>query len=235
MTVKVKCEMLIPAPEHYAFLTSWRGLVGEGVRLEYQEAKLRNWPRCLRRKDDDDLEWGYDENELDNEDEDEGNGDGDADEEDEDGDEEDDTGDPDEGCVGWDEWPDNWPATVVDVGERMSKSTTGTVELVNLGITFIRNVLSCCFIRMCVAFAVDESTTCDHHLINCVLTDRVVVWWQILFNGALVYCASAGAGGYCNATRFWQVGYRVRGRCLIKIGGVQFVEARSCRRTEGGW
>lgn len=33
--IKVNCERLIPTAEHSAFLTAWRGLVGEDVRMKY--------------------------------------------------------------------------------------------------------------------------------------------------------------------------------------------------------
>jgi len=86
VTVKAKCELLIPAAEHRAFLTTLGGLVGEGVSLEYEEAKVKKLPWCRC--------YGYD------------------DEEEKDEEKESGTGDPDDGCVGWDGWPENWPATV---------------------------------------------------------------------------------------------------------------------------
>ena len=106
VTVKVKCELLIPAPEHRAFLTSWAGLVGEGVSLEYEETEVKKLPRHCRRN----YEWDYEGDDWDSEDEGYEDGDegGEGDEENEEGG----TGDPDGGCVGWNGWPENWPATV---------------------------------------------------------------------------------------------------------------------------
>ena len=40
VTVKVRSERLIPATEHCAFLTFWEGLVGGGVRLEYERTEV---------------------------------------------------------------------------------------------------------------------------------------------------------------------------------------------------
>ena len=102
VTVKVKCELLIPAPEHRAFLTSWGSLVEEGVSLEYEAAGAKKFPRYQRRNYEGEEELDYEEDELDNGDEDE----------DKNEDEEGVTGDPDDGCVGWGGWPENWPATV---------------------------------------------------------------------------------------------------------------------------
>jgi len=104
--VKVKCELLVPAAEHRAFLNSWAGLVGEGVSLEYEETEVKKLPRRRRRDYEDEDEWDYEEDEWDGEEDEE-----DEDEEDEE-DEEGNTGDPDDGCVGWNGWPENWPATV---------------------------------------------------------------------------------------------------------------------------
>jgi len=39
VTVKMKCETLIPAAEHRAFLTSWEGIVGD-VMLEYERTEV---------------------------------------------------------------------------------------------------------------------------------------------------------------------------------------------------
>ena len=110
VTVKVKCELLVPAAEHRAFLTSWAGLVEEGVSLEYEQTEVKKLPRCRRRNYEDEDE----EDEWDNEDEGEEDEDEGDEEEDDEGEEEeeDGTGDPDNGCVGWNGWPENWPATV---------------------------------------------------------------------------------------------------------------------------
>jgi len=104
VAVKVKCELLIPAAEHRAFLTSWMGLVEKGVSLEYERTEVEKLPRCRRRDYENEYEWDHEEewdSEYESEEEDE-------DEEDEDGV----TGDPDDGCVGWGGWPESWPATV---------------------------------------------------------------------------------------------------------------------------
>jgi len=97
ISVKVKCEMLIPAAEHCAFLTSWGGLGGD-VKLEYEQAEIRRLPRRRRRNRVD--QWVYEDEDEDEEDESE-----DEDTEDE----EPGTEDP-SGCyVGWDGWPEKWP------------------------------------------------------------------------------------------------------------------------------
>ena len=41
VTVKVRCERLIPPADHCALLTSWEGLVGGGVRLEYEQIEVK--------------------------------------------------------------------------------------------------------------------------------------------------------------------------------------------------
>ena len=92
VTVKVKCEVLIPAPDHCAFLTSWDGFVGGSVRLEYERIEVKKLLRRRHLPEDDE-----------NKDRDEGGKDG-----------EDGTGDPGD-CVGWDGWPENWPKTVEDM------------------------------------------------------------------------------------------------------------------------
>ena len=96
-TVKVKCEMLIPATDHCAFLTSWGGLVEEDVRLEYERFTVKKLPRRRRRNYEDEDDWG-DRMEDDENDESEC--------------EEIGVGDPDGGCVGWDSWPEKWPKTM---------------------------------------------------------------------------------------------------------------------------
>jgi len=95
ITVKVKCEMLIPALDHCTFLTSWEGLVGGSVRLEYERTKVKELPRCRRRNWD---EWDSDE------------------EDDEDEGEEVGVGDSDDSCVGWDGWPEKWPEAIGEMG-----------------------------------------------------------------------------------------------------------------------
>jgi hypothetical protein len=90
ITVKVKCEMLIPAMDHCAFLTSWDGLVG-GVRLEYEQTEVKKLRRCRRRKREDE--------ELDREGEEKM------------------AGTDDTGCVGWDGWPEKWPKVIGEMGK----------------------------------------------------------------------------------------------------------------------
>ena len=106
VVVKVKCEMLIPATDHRAFLTSWEELVEGGVRLEYERTEVEKLRRYRRRDFDDEDECDDYGEEWDSEDEDE--------EEDEDEDEEVDAGGP--GCVGWDGWPEKWPNVVGEMG-----------------------------------------------------------------------------------------------------------------------
>ena len=83
VTVKVKCEMLIPAAEHRSFLTSWKSLVTGSASLEYERIRLEEvHPRICLEKD------GV-----------QGEGvEGD--------------GCPGGRCVGWDGWPGEWPKTV---------------------------------------------------------------------------------------------------------------------------
>ena len=127
--VKVKCEMLIPAPEHHALLTSWRRLVEEGVKLEYKETVFRELPRRRRHDHEDEDEEDYEDEEDDegedeeddegeDEEEDEGEDEEGEDEEDEDEDEEDWIRDPDNSCAGWDGRPESWPATMGEIGEH---------------------------------------------------------------------------------------------------------------------
>jgi hypothetical protein len=96
ITVKAKCEMLIPATDHCAFLTSWESLVGGGVRLEYEQTEVKKLRKCHREDEWDDYE------------------DEESEEEDEDEDEEAGTGDP--SCVGWDGWPEKWPKVIGEMG-----------------------------------------------------------------------------------------------------------------------
>ena len=91
ITVKMKCEMLIPATAHCAFLTSLDGLVGGGDRLEYERARVEKLHRCRRRNREDE--------ELDRNEEDRMAG----------------TDDP--GCVGWDGWPEKWPNVTGEMGK----------------------------------------------------------------------------------------------------------------------
>ena len=96
VTVKVRCEMLVPAAEHCAFLTTWEGLVGEGARLEYVQIEVNKLLRRRHLPEDGEDEENPDEDE---------------------GDEEADLGDPGD-CVGWDGWPEAWPKTVEEVKGR---------------------------------------------------------------------------------------------------------------------
>jgi len=119
--VKVKCELLIPAADHCAYLSSWEDLVGEGVRLEYEQAKVEELPKYRRHDyegegggegegedkdededgdedEDEDEDEGEGEDEREREEDEGGDGDGDEDE-DGDGDKEED-GDGDEGRGG---------------------------------------------------------------------------------------------------------------------------------------
>jgi hypothetical protein len=86
--------MLIPATDHCAFLTSWEGLVGGGVRLEYEQTKFEKLPRCRRHNREE----------------------GEGEDEDEEEDKETDAGDPGDCCVGWDGWPEKWPKTMGEMG-----------------------------------------------------------------------------------------------------------------------
>jgi len=99
LTMRVKCEKLIPAADHCAFLASWKGLVRGGVRLEYERTEVKKIPRCPRYNypeedydDDEKLDMGYE-----NEDEVVSCG-------------------PRKWC-GWSEWPEKWPKTTGEVGE----------------------------------------------------------------------------------------------------------------------
>jgi len=104
LVVKVKCEKLIPAADHRAFLASWKGLVREGVSLEYERTEVKKIPRCLHYNYP---EKGYEDDESDDENrgmgyEDEGEVVSD--------------GSPRECCIGWGGWPGNWPKTTGEVG-----------------------------------------------------------------------------------------------------------------------
>jgi len=83
LTVKMECEMLIPAADHCAFLASWEGLVEGDVWLEYERPKVEKLPRYYHEKEDE-----------------------------EGGRKEAGAGDPDPLCVGWDGWPGQWPKTM---------------------------------------------------------------------------------------------------------------------------
>ncbi|KAF9645214.1 hypothetical protein BDM02DRAFT_3120580 [Thelephora ganbajun] len=61
VTVKVKCEMLIPTTDHCAFLNSWKGLVKGDVKLEYEQTKVEKLPRCRRRNYEREGDRDYDE------------------------------------------------------------------------------------------------------------------------------------------------------------------------------
>jgi len=97
-------EVQAADPSPGAFLTSWAGLVEEGVGLECERTKVKELPRYRRRRNyEDGGGWDYEE-QWDRTDE----GYEDEDEEGEGGG----TCDTSEGCVGWNGWPENWPATV---------------------------------------------------------------------------------------------------------------------------
>ena len=51
VTVKVKCERIVPAEVDCAFLAAGEGLVGEGMRLEYERIKVEKLPWRPRRTD----------------------------------------------------------------------------------------------------------------------------------------------------------------------------------------
>ena len=91
VTVRVKCEMPAPAMVHCTCLAAWEGLVGEGVRLEYERTKVKKLPGRRRRTspkgDEGAGEAGDEEKEG-------GAG----------------TGDPGDD-VGWNGWPEKWPKT----------------------------------------------------------------------------------------------------------------------------
>ena len=98
VTVKVRCEVLIPAMDHCTLLTSWEGLVEGRVSLEYERIEVRKLLTrryCLYREDDAD---------------DKGQGEGDGD------------------CVGWDGWPDKWPTTVEEMRAEARSVPDGSKE-----------------------------------------------------------------------------------------------------------
>ena len=117
VTVKVKCERLIPTADHRAFLTDWEGIVEGGVRLEYEKTKVKKLPRCRRRNYEDEDECGSEGDEWDSGDEDE-DWDGDEDGEDEDEGEDGRVAPADPDDVGWGGWPEEWPATVEEMKGR---------------------------------------------------------------------------------------------------------------------
>jgi len=130
LTVKVKCEMLIPAADHCAFLTSWEGLVEGDVRLEYERSTVKKLPRCRNYEDEDD--WG------------------DGREDDEGECEEVGVSDPDDSCVGWDGWPEKWPKMV---GERGQAVGAGVLcRSTRLQPSIIMTVLSCSVLWVCFVF-----------------------------------------------------------------------------------
>jgi len=96
VAVKVMCETLIPATDHCAFLASWEGFV-EGVRLEYERTEVKRLPGCHR----------YDCGCGDKDDKDGGAG----------------IENPDDHCVGWDGWPENWPKTTEEMRRWQAEST----------------------------------------------------------------------------------------------------------------
>ena len=143
--VKVKCELLIPAADHCAYLSSWEDLIGEGVRLEYERTTVEELPKYRRHDyvegEDGDRDKGRGEGEGGDEDEDEGNdgdedkdkdgseqdyeeGDGDTDGDegecggDEDGSRKAGVGDSGDDCVGWEGWPGQWPTTMKEMRGR---------------------------------------------------------------------------------------------------------------------
>ena len=94
--MKVRCQTLVPVTKHCAFLAAWEGLIGEGVRVEYERTEVDRVPGCRR------YECGC----------------GD----DEDGDEAV-TGDAGDRCVGWDGWPQKWPETVGELKRQQAESS----------------------------------------------------------------------------------------------------------------
>ena len=104
ISVKVKCEALIPVADHCAFLTSWKGLVREDARLEYERTEARKVPRCPR--------YNYPEEDYEDDESDDGNQDMGY----EDEDEVVSSGGPRECCSGWGGWPEKWPKTMGEVG-----------------------------------------------------------------------------------------------------------------------
>lgn len=99
VSVKVKCEKLIPATEHCTFLTIWKSLVtvGEGVKLEYERTEVKRLPKCDRRDSGDKVEDDEDEGPV--------------------------IDDPGDRCVGWDGWPGKWPRTMEEMRARRGGTT----------------------------------------------------------------------------------------------------------------
>ena len=103
LTVKMKCEKLIPVADHCALLNTWAGLVGEGVRLEYERTKVKKIPRCPRYNYP---EEDYEDDESENQDvgyQDECEVVSDN---------------PRECYIGWSGWPEKWPKTVGEMRGR---------------------------------------------------------------------------------------------------------------------
>ena len=96
VTIKVRCETLVPAADHCAFLAAWEGVVEESVRVEYERAEVERLPGCRR----------YDCGCGDNEDENEGA----------------DIRDAGDHCVGWDGWPEKWPETTQEANRQQAGS-----------------------------------------------------------------------------------------------------------------
>lgn len=99
VTVKVKCEMLIPAAEHRTLLTCWKSLVTGSVSLEYERARLKElYPRICPEK-----------NRVQGEGVEAGGG-------------------PGGRCVGWDGWPGEWPKTMEEMKGRRGELRLGGSE-----------------------------------------------------------------------------------------------------------
>jgi len=105
LAVKIKCEKLIPAADHLALLASWKGLVREGARLEYERAGVKKIPRCPHYNYP---EEDYEDDESDDENQDMGY---------EDEGEVVSDGGPRECCVRWGGWPEEWLGTMGEVGK----------------------------------------------------------------------------------------------------------------------
>ena len=90
VTVKVKCETLIPATDHRAFLTSWESLVTDDVSVEYEQTKVDESRHHTHPEKDG----------LQREGGDQGGGNSAG------------TSNPSDRCVGWSGWPGEWPKTI---------------------------------------------------------------------------------------------------------------------------